>query len=54
MERKPLIYLLMTIGTLVGGYIPNIWGADLFSVSSVILGAVGGFAGIWLGYTMGS
>jgi hypothetical protein len=54
MERKPLIYLLMTIGTVIGGYIPTLWGADMFAVSSVLLGGVGGFVGIWLGYTMGS
>lgn len=43
----------MTIGSVVGGYIPNLWGASLFSFSSIILTAIGGFFGIWLGFKFG-
>ncbi len=37
----------MFIGSTVGAYIPMIWGDNM---SSVILTAVGGLMGIWLGY----
>ncbi len=40
----------MIIGSTVGGYIPALWGAGFFSMSSIVLTAVGGFLGIWFGY----
>lgn len=40
----------MAIGSAIGGYIPNLWNASLFSFSSIILTAVGGVIGIWIGY----
>jgi len=36
-------------GTLVGGYLPVLWGAGSFSLVSVLFSFVGGVAGIWLG-----
>jgi hypothetical protein len=53
MEQKKLITLFMFVGSAVGGYIPSLWDASMFSVSGVIFSAIGGFAGIWLGYTFG-
>lgn len=47
---KKIIYLGMIIGGIIGGYIPAIWGAGLFSFSSIIFGAIGSIAGIWLVY----
>jgi len=47
MDKKS-IYLGMIVGSVVGGYIPAIWGAGLFSFSSIIFGAIGGITGIWL------
>lgn len=40
----------MGLGSILGGYIPTLWGAGMFSFSSVILTAVGGMIGIWLGF----
>jgi hypothetical protein len=37
-----------TIGLLVGGYVPELWGASAFSLQSVLFGAVGGVAGVVL------
>mgnify|MGYP006866198587 CR=1 FL=1 len=53
MEQKKLITIGMIVGGIVGGYIPSLWDANMFSMSSVILSAVGGFAGIWAGYKLG-
>ncbi len=50
MSSKFLIYIGMTIGGYIGGYLPTLWGADYFSFSSIIFGMFGGIAGIWLGY----
>ena len=46
------IWLGVLIGSTIGGFIPDLWGADLFSYSSVLLSAAGGFAGLWVGYKM--
>jgi hypothetical protein len=42
-------------GMLVGGYVPVLlWGASDFSVSSLLFGALGGIAGVWVGARLGS
>ena len=52
MSPKSLIWIFMTIGSVIGSYIPVLWGSGFLSFSSVILSAVGGIAGIWLGYKL--
>ena len=47
MESK-LIWIGMAIGSTIGGLIPNLWGADIFSISSILFTAIGGIVGIWL------
>jgi hypothetical protein len=53
MSRKTFIWLFMFIGSGLGGYIPNLWDAGMFSMSSVFLTALGGLAGIWFGFKLG-
>lgn len=43
----------MAIGSTLGGIVPTLWNAEMFSLSSVFLSAIGGFLGIWLGYRLG-
>ncbi len=51
MSLKVWAIIGATVGGLLGGYIPAIWGNnDLFSVVSIIWSLIGGLAGIWLGY----
>jgi hypothetical protein len=50
MQRR--IWLGVLIGSTVGGFIPELWGAGLFSLSSVLLSGIGAFAGLWLAYKM--
>jgi len=47
------IWLAIFIGSTIGGLIPELWDADLFSYSSLLLSGVGAFAGLWIGYKMG-
>lgn len=42
----------MAIGSAIGGFLPSIWGDGAFSMWATVLAAVGGFAGIWLGYRL--
>jgi hypothetical protein len=52
---KGLIYLGITVGGIIGSYIPVIlFHQGSFSVSSIIGGAIGSFAGLWAGYKLGS
>ena len=53
MDRKHLVWIGLFVGSTIGGLIPELWGADWLSFSSVILTAVGGLAGIWLGLRLG-
>jgi len=50
---KSPIWILMTIGSIAGAYIPLIWGGESFSMASVFWSGAGGIGGIWLGYKIG-
>ena len=52
--RRQLIWFGMFVGSAIGGLIPSLWGADTFSFSGVIMTAVGGVIGIWLGFKFSS
>ena len=43
------IWLGILIGSTIGGFIPELWGAGLLSYSSVLLSTAGALAGIWIG-----
>ena len=53
MSTKSLIWIGLSIGSTIGAYVPALWGGSLFSLSSVLLTAVGGLAGIWTGFKLG-
>jgi hypothetical protein len=46
---RSVIGLCGGFGSVVGGYLPVLWGASSFSMSSFLFGAVGAIAGIWAG-----
>ena len=54
MNRKSLIWTGMFVGSALGSYLPLIWGGSWFSFTSVVLTAVGGILGIYLGFKIGS
>ena len=45
---RSLTGLCVTFGTLAGGYVPSLWGGSDFSLVSLLTGAAGGVAGLWL------
>ncbi len=48
---KTAIYIGSGICSVLGAYIPVwLWGADVLDISSLLGGAVGAIAGIWVGY----
>ena len=50
MNSKALVWIGATIGSVVGGFIPSLWGAGIFSLAPLIFGSVGAIIGIYLGY----
>ena len=40
----------MIVGTVIGGFVPTLFGESAFSVLSVITTAIGGGLGIWAGF----
>jgi hypothetical protein len=48
--QKTVMYLFITIGGAIGAYLPVLFGANGFSVWSVIGSTIGGLAGIWAAY----
>ncbi len=50
MNTKQVILTATLIGTTVGSLIPLLWGDSVLSLWSVVLTALGGLAGIYIGY----
>ena len=50
---KLFIIAGMTIGSLVGSYLPVLFGVSAFSITSIITGSIGGLLGIYFGYKIG-
>ncbi len=53
METKQFVWLGALVGSVVGSYIPALWGAGVFSLSSMLLGAVGAIVGVYFGFSLG-
>jgi uncharacterized membrane protein YeaQ/YmgE (transglycosylase-associated protein family) len=52
MDRR-VIWLGMFVGSLIGGYVPALWGDNsLLSLTSVFTSAIGAFIGVWLGFRL--
>lgn len=47
---KTSAWIGIVVGSSIGGMVPALWGAGLFSFSGVFFSAVGAFAGIWVAY----
>jgi hypothetical protein len=48
MQTKSLVWLGLAIGSTVGSFVPMLWGASMFSFSSIIFSGIGGIAGIYI------
>ncbi len=46
---RSVIGLSIIVGSTIGGYLPVLWGASSFSITSLLFGALGGIAGVWVG-----
>jgi len=51
---KSVIGMCAGFGSVVGGYVPVLWGASGFSLVSIVFGLAGAVAGVWLGVRLSS
>lgn len=52
MRSRSFIWLGVLVGSTIGSLIPELWGGDTFSYSSVLLSGVGALVGLWIGFKM--
>lgn len=52
LSRKTMIMIGMIIGSVAGGYLPGLLGADGFSLASLLGSGAGGILGIWIAYQL--
>jgi hypothetical protein len=53
MSTKSWVTLLVIIGSIIGGYIPTLFGVSILSLWGLIASAIGGIIGIWIGLKLG-
>lgn len=46
---RSVIGLCVLVGSTVGGFVPALWGASAFGLTSLLLATVGGAAGVFVG-----
>jgi hypothetical protein len=46
---RGVIGMCVLFGSLVGGYVPLLWGASSLGGESLLFGALGGIAGVFIG-----
>jgi len=52
-SSKSLIWIGAIIGSTIGGLVPGLWHASLFSLWGILLSTGGGAVGIWAGWKIG-
>jgi hypothetical protein len=50
MSRKSLIMLGMVVGSIAGGYLTGLFGAGVFSMTSLAGSFAGAILGIWIAF----
>ena len=46
---RSMIGLCILVGSTVGGFVPALWGASAFGLTSLLMATVGGVAGVFVG-----
>jgi hypothetical protein len=51
MDRR-IVWLFVIVGSTIGGLAQEAWGGSAFGVASLVLGCLGGVAGVWLAFRL--
>lgn len=54
MYSRRVIWLCVTMGMVLGGALPSLWGGSQLGLASLFLGTLGGLAGVWAGVSLSS
>jgi hypothetical protein len=46
MDRR-IVWIFVGVGSTMGGLAPEAWGGSAFGFASLVLGCLGGVAGLW-------
>jgi hypothetical protein len=52
MNRTSLVWIGMFLGSFIGGYVPSLWDAGMFSISGILFSTLGGIIGIIAGFNI--
>ena len=52
MSNKSIIIIGMVVGSIIGGYLPTLFGVSMISFTSIITAANGGFIGVAITYKL--
>lgn len=52
MNSKTLVWIGMFVGSTIGSFIPTLWGAGMFSFSSIFFSSIGAIVGIYFGFKL--
>ena len=53
MSGRKIVWIGATIGSTLGGLVPQLWHAGMLSFSGIVMSTIGGVLGIWAGYRIG-
>lgn len=54
MPTKTIVWISVLVFSIIGGYIPVIFGSSLISTWSILGNGTGGLIGIWIGFKIGN
>jgi predicted MFS family arabinose efflux permease len=49
---RALIWAAILIGSTIGGLVPELWGAEMLSYTSLLLSGIGALVGLWIAFKM--
>jgi uncharacterized membrane protein YeaQ/YmgE (transglycosylase-associated protein family) len=52
MPSRTLVWVTILIGSTIGGALPELWGTEALSFTSLLLSGIGGLLGLWIAFKM--
>jgi hypothetical protein len=52
MRSRVFVWVAIFIGSTIGGAVPELWGGEMMSYTSLLLSGVGAVIGLWVGVNM--